>query len=337
MSGQLPNGTHINPKFAKNVHINPKFVKNEENSGSSKVHVNPNFAKRALPPIPKAETSPKKATNPKAHLNPNFISDYKMAIEGKIHVNPNFPKISPTSALEKENIKTPKTGSMKTPSTFSSAKTLFKKIGNRKLVRVKASQETPKTFTKIGTRKLIRTESPKAKKVALQKKPQHSLEGTYKVKTSKKIVKNSPRKIFIKKKRLSNSPRKRFALAKVLNPFRIDRRPNQKILKRTITPRKSSSSTRSTKSTSSRSKVSPKVPTPKKTETPLIKTPAPPKPARKTPVKPKPSTTLINVQGKIHQLFFLFKKSNLKPCSFRSEIHSLRQWAQTEPHCRSCT
>ena len=157
MSGQLPNGTHINPKFAKKVHINPKFVKNEEKCNST-VHVNPNFAKRALPPIPKAaETSPKKASNPsnpKAHLNPNFISEYKMAIEGKIHVNPNFPvpKISPTSALEKENIKTPKTGPMKTPmNTFSSAtKTLFKKIGNRKLVRVKASQETPKTFTKIG-------------------------------------------------------------------------------------------------------------------------------------------------------------------------------------------
>ena len=187
MSGQLPNGTHINPKFAKKVHINPKFVKNEEKCNSS-VHVNPNFAKRALPPIPKAaETSPKKASNPKAHLNPNFISEYKMAIEGKIHVNPNFPvpKISPTSALEKENIKTPKTGPMKTPmNTFSSAtKTLFKKIGNRKLVRVKASQETPKTFTKIGTRKLIRTESPKVKKVALQKTTQHSLEGTYKVKT----------------------------------------------------------------------------------------------------------------------------------------------------------
>ena len=129
MSGQLPNGTHINPKFAKNVHINPKFVKSDENV-SSKVHVNPNFAKRALPPIPKAETSPKKASNPKAHLNPNFISDYKMAIEGKIHVNPNFPRISPTSALEKENIKTPKTGPMKTPRTFSSAT----KLCSRKLV-----------------------------------------------------------------------------------------------------------------------------------------------------------------------------------------------------------
>ena len=150
MSGQLPNGTHINPKFANKVHINPKFVKDE--GSKSKVHVNPNFAKRALPPIPKAETSPKKTEKtPKAHLNPNFISDYKMKIEGKIHVNPNFPKISPTSALEKENIKTPKNPSMKTPSTFSSAtKTLFKKIGNRKLVRVKPSQETPRTFTKIG-------------------------------------------------------------------------------------------------------------------------------------------------------------------------------------------
>ena len=147
---------------------------------------------------------------------------------------------------------------------------------------------------------MIRTESPKVKKVALQKKPQNSLEGTYKVKTNRKIVKtssNSPhKKIFIKKKRLSNSsPRKRFALAKVLNPFRIDRRPNQKILKRSITPRKSNQSRSSNKSI--KHKLSPKVPTPKKTETPVIKTPAPPKPARKTPVKPKPSTTLINVQG----------------------------------------
>ena len=163
MSGHLPN-PHINPKFAKNVHINPKFVKDES---KNKVLVNPNFAKRALPPIPKAGASPKKAEvnpkrdskGPKAHLNPNFISDYKMAIEGKIHVNPNFPKISPTSALEKENIKTPKTGTLKTPLAFSSAtKTLFRKIGNRKLVRVKSSQETPRTFTKIGKLFLFKIE-----------------------------------------------------------------------------------------------------------------------------------------------------------------------------------
>ena len=154
---------------------------------------------------------------------------------------------------------------------------------------------------------MIRTESPKVKKVALQKTIQHSLEGTYKVKTSRKIVKTrsnsgtSPnKKIFIKKKRLSNSsPRKRFALAKVLNPFRIDRRPNQKILKRSITPRKSnSSSTRSSTKSVVKHKLSPKIPTPTKTETPaMMKRPAPPKPARKTPVKAKPSTTLINVQG----------------------------------------
>jgi hypothetical protein len=30
---------------------------------------------------------------------------------------------------------------------------------------------------------------------------------------------------------------------------------------------------------------------------PVMKKPAPPKPARRTPAKPKPSTTLINVQG----------------------------------------
>ena len=67
--------------------------------------------------------------------------------------------MSPTSALEKENLRTPAATSnaAKTPSVFSSAtKSLFRKIGNRKLVRMKSnngnnsrnsassSQDTPK-------------------------------------------------------------------------------------------------------------------------------------------------------------------------------------------------
>jgi len=173
MSQPLPSGTHLNPKFSgvhinpnfkgksettpvqSNVHVNPNFKKNEPQSSASNIHVNPNFSNRALPPIPGSSSpTPTPPSSPKskakAHINPNFLDGkkakayeeaIKMAVEGKIHINPNFKaaKISPTSALEKENIKTPlNIRKMKTPASgFSSAtKTLFKKIGQRKLVRV---------------------------------------------------------------------------------------------------------------------------------------------------------------------------------------------------------
>ena len=284
MSQPLPSGTHLNPKFSgvhinpnfkgksettppqSNVHVNPNFKKNEPQSSTSNIHVNPNFSNRALPPIP-GSSSPQPPTPPspksKAHINPNFLDGkkakayeeaIKMAVEGKIHVNPNFKpaKISPTSALEKENIKTPLSNfrKMKTPSAsgFSSAtKTLFKKIGQRKLVRVggssknnskmadkSASQETPKQ-----SRKFINKETTSIllnhKKTNSSNANNLSLEGTYKVKTDRKIVKKqSPRfhTPFSSKKRkrhvVNNSPtvvhKKRFKLVKVLNPFRVDRK-----------------------------------------------------------------------------------------------------------------
>lgn len=248
----LPSGTHLNPKFngirinpnfkkeSDKIHVNPKFI---SENGKNNVHVNPKFANRALPPIPGS----------KSYVNPQFIDGkkakaYEEAIKNAVHVNPKFKK------GEKENA-TPSRSSgsnnrLLTP--FSSAtKTLFKKIGQRKLVRV----------------------SPR-------NKVQKNLEGTYKVKTNRKIVKkSSPAKPSPSTPLTSKrSPLKRrnfkhkrggFALKKVLNPFRLDRRKN--VVKKPVSK-----------------PPTPKAPQPSPTK---IKTPAPPKPARRT------KTTLINVQG----------------------------------------
>ena len=113
MSGHLPNGTHINPKFsgmhinpnfktsdakksAQQIHVNPKFVQNQgmntdattSNSSvpksnvvhinpkfeSNGVHINPKFANRALPPLPGQKSHIKKA---KTHVNPSFLDGKK--------------------------------------------------------------------------------------------------------------------------------------------------------------------------------------------------------------------------------------------------------------------
>ena len=113
MSGHLPNGTHINPKFsgmhinpnfktsdakksAQQIHVNPKFVQNQgmntdattSNSSvpksnvvhinpkfeSNGVHINPKFANRALPPLPGQKSPIKKA---KTHVNPSFLDGKK--------------------------------------------------------------------------------------------------------------------------------------------------------------------------------------------------------------------------------------------------------------------
>jgi len=322
MSQPLPSGTHLNPKFSgvhinpnfkgksettppqSNVHVNPNFKKNEsqQSTSTSNIHVNPNFSNRALPPIPGSSlpqpptpSSPK--SKAKAHINPNFLDGkkakayeeaIKMAVEGKIHINPNFKpaaaKISPTSALEKENIKTPALQNirkMKTPSAsgFSSAtKTLFKKIGQRKLVRVggsssknnskmadkSASQETPKQSRKFINKENTTSIINNHKKSNCNNANNLSLEGTYKVKTDRKIVKKQSPRFHTpfasskkRKRQLNNSPtvvhKKRFKLVKVLNPFRVDRRikkeqqqhqisNSRKILKRTLTPRRQGSS-----------------------------------------------------------------------------------------------
>jgi len=347
MSGHLPNGTHINPKFSgahinpnfkggsdksqsqQQIYINPKFIPNEESKPQAKpqskhVYINPKFANRALPPIPSSSSD-----STKAHINPEFLDGkkakayeeaIKMAVESKIHVKPN---VSPTSALEKENVRTP-SHPIKTPSVFASAKkSLFKKIGNRKLVRVKSTssnksdQETPKfrtSLTKIGHRKLIKgkPQSPQKQSVKVVKKKKLSLEGTYRVKTSRKVVKNSS-PIFVtpftSRKRKASTPsskspmsRKRFALSRVLNPFKVDRRLSsssvKKPMKRTVTPKKLGSGRN--KKTSLNNSCSPsRVQKYAINNTPLMKKPAPPKPTRRTPAasSSKPSTTLINVQG----------------------------------------
>jgi len=362
MSGHLPNGTHINPKFsgmhinpnfktsdakksAQQIHVNPKFVQNQgmntdattSNSSvpkSNVVHINPKFANRALPPLPGQKSPIKKA---KTHVNPSFLDGkkakayeeaIKMAVESKVHVK---AKVSPTSAMEKENLRTPApstSNSSKTPSVFSSAtKALFKRIGNRKLVRVKSnsnsaqtgstsSQDTPKfrtSLTKIGTRKLVQANS---KKLSPKNKAKLSLEGTYKVKTSRKIVKKQRSPIFAtpfsaKKRKVQSSPNykspnktRKYGLSKVFNPFRIDRRASAPAVKkrRSATSHSFMAATTAKKNIGSPMKAQkPMSNTNNQIQnykvSPVMKKPAPPKPARRTPAKPKPSTTLINVQG----------------------------------------
>ena len=359
---EKPSQIHINPNFkgktgekneqSQQILVNPNFANralppipgssSPKRSANNKPHINPNFldgkkakayetaikmvvdgkiANQVVHPTA-GPSSPKRNANNKPHINPNFLDGKK----SKVYEEAIKPKISPTSALEKENIKTPAHQPQKTPSTFSSAKTLFKKIGQRKLVRVKNSklnhsnQQTPKQPVKkiVTSRKVIRVQSTKKLSSKNSAAANLSLEGTYKVKTDKKIVKRSP--IFNtpfstkkRKRRFSNSPsivhKKRFKLVKVLNPFRVDRRKNKKeaqsrkIMTRSLTPRRQGSTTSSkTKKINSpvvKSSILKESQKPKSCTPQLMKKPVPPKPVRKTPVRPKPAvaTTLINVQG----------------------------------------
>ena len=200
------------------VHVNPKFA-SRANGGVAPVaggggpppHINPNF-NRPLPPVPGDPSSFAKVP----HVNPAFMrkgsvvaldaakqKEYDDVVvkkaaaaiaQNKVFVNPKFgsskttyvdpsrKKVvkksaaaagSPNSSSEKEN-------SPGTPAA-SNRRTVFKKIGRRKLVRVdscgKKASATPKKkkmvtattevvqparstpFRKIGTRKLIRLQS----------------------------------------------------------------------------------------------------------------------------------------------------------------------------------
>ena len=292
---------HINPNFKRTaspttVHVNPNFAPKAPGTAPIAIasgpspHINPNF-NRPLPPVP-GDSSTAKVP----HVNPAFVKqsvaidaakqkEYDDVVvkkaaaaiaQNKVFVNPKFgnskttyvdpsrKKVvkknaaaagSPNSSSEKEN-------SPGTPSA-SNRRTVFKKIGRRKLVRVdtkkgqqqqhtkkrmvtattevvQPSRSTP--FRKIGTRKLIRLQSRNsAHKSPKKTTPNHLV---YKVKSSRVAAttpRNSPSAkrgflmsrfvtpLSLRKKRASPSPRlskshNTYLFHKVLNPFKVDRR-----------------------------------------------------------------------------------------------------------------
>ena len=286
---------HINPNFKRTaspttVHVNPNFAPKAPAAPSASgpsPHINPNF-NRPLPPVP-GDSSSAKAP----HVNPAFMKkavaidvvkqkEYDDVVvkkaaaaiaQNKVFVNPKFGNSKTTyvdpsrkkvakkhAAADSPNSSSEKENSPGTPSA-SNRRTVFKKIGRRKLVRVEnnkkqhpkkkmvtattevvqPSRSTP--FRKIGTRKLIRLQSRNsAHKSPKKTTPNHLV---YKVKSSRVTTpRNSPSAkrgflmsrlvtpLSLRKRRASPSPRlskshNAYLFHKVLNPFKVDRRPKK--------------------------------------------------------------------------------------------------------------
>jgi hypothetical protein len=229
---------HINPNFKASsstptVHVNPNFK--SSTSATPVPHINPNFSNRPLPAVP-----PAKANDAKAHINPAFITrkadlidptkqkEYDEAVvrkaaaamaavafakqnkTSKVYVNPKFGNAKSTyidpnrkKVVSKKCDSSPNSSEKENSSPGSSRKTVFKKIGTKKLVRISSkpkktmvatievqqARSTP--FRKIGTRKLIRLQSRNTAEAKSPKTAKHHF--VYKVKTSRKIVK-TPKK-----------------------------------------------------------------------------------------------------------------------------------------------
>ena len=289
---------HVNPNFVPTA-PSPSAPDETAASNGPSPHINPNF-NRPLPPVPGAAPSNNKAP----HVNPAFIKkavaidaakqkEYDAAVvkkaaaaiaQTKVFVNPKFGNSkttyvdpnrktvaakrkyaaadSPNSSSEKEN--SPGGG---TASASLNRRTVFKKIGKRKLVRVEKKAQQPKKmvtattevvqparstpFRKIGTRKLIRLQSRNSAHKSPKTTPNHFV---YKVKSSRITTpRHSPaaaakRGFFmsrlvtplsLRKKRSfakASSPSSRLSKShnthlfhKVLNPFKVDRRPKAQV------------------------------------------------------------------------------------------------------------
>lgn len=290
---------HINPNFKRTaspttVHVNPNFAPKAPAAAAAapiasgpSPHINPNF-NRPLPPVP-GDSSVKAP-----HVNPAFIKpavaidvakqkEYDDAVvkkaseaiaQNKVFVNPKFgnskttfvdpsrKKVVKKNAAADSPNSSEKENSPGGPSA-SNRRTVFKKIGRRKLVRVdnkKGQQQHPKKkmvtattevvqpsrstpFRKIGTRKLIRLQS--RHKSPKKTTPNHLV---YKVKSSRVHAATTPRNspsakrgflmsrlvtpLSLRRKRSSPSPRlskshNAYLFHKVLNPFKVDRRPKK--------------------------------------------------------------------------------------------------------------
>ncbi len=284
---------HINPNFNRPLPPVPNATAaatlnnaiNDDayyssSSNRTKTHFNPAFMGSPSKNKPAAVIDPAKqkayddvvvkkasAAAQKVLINPKFATGGgKMTFidpsRKKVAAAGTSGKSSPgSSSSEKEN--SPATARISTPPSVN-RKTVFKKIGQRKLVRVKQKKISARTevvqsakstpFRKIGTRKLIRLQSREPPAPPKQRKsPTHLV---YKVKTNRKIVKSpggpgvaatplrtptarrfiisklvTPLSLRRKRRSTAASPRLNRShngqLLQRLNPFKIDRRPKK--------------------------------------------------------------------------------------------------------------
>jgi len=139
------------------------------------VHINPNFG------VPTKPTHPSKP----ARHSLMVTSEMSQKLEEELQMNRRKELETPKASVDKENVPSSKSKlNLFTPLR----KSAFKKIGSRKLVRVKrksgGSPGTPNaSFKKIGSKKLIRIQESAAKNKDSEKG------SMYQVKTKTKIVK----------------------------------------------------------------------------------------------------------------------------------------------------
>ena len=216
------------------------------------------------------------------------------------------------SSSEKEN--------SPTITKSSPRKTAFKKIGKRKLVRIKSKVQTQKStkstgFKKIGTKKLVRVSSQQRKSPTKPSTPALA----YKIKTNKKLIKTpisfssrihklvTPLSLrrTARRERAKQSPHSKSSghspfYYKVLNPFKVDRRQERKKLPTTPHPtiRRSPKISAALKLAPPSSNSTPMAVVPSSGTTATPKTMPPPKPARQSVNRNKAGgDTVVNIEG----------------------------------------
>ena len=357
-----PSGVHLNPRLAGQAHLNPNF----QQLSSSNVHLNPKFANRPLPSLPKEEEEVGGGQAPLPHVNPRFLpgkekkappdideakkEGYHQAIAksvaGKVFVNPKFGERTAAAADSKTVYVDPSLvkmrkmpgetkkkrdspGSEKENRPKVVRKSVFKKIGNKKLIRIRKDSSTCSTpkqqqcspaqkrrasgeMRKIGTRKLIRV------------KPKNSPQPPKRVGTPRQHQQNLSWKSRFYRTPPPATTKKRSVILRLVTPLSLRKvrvvhpaaRTSQSLLgpptaaagrrrnlyRRMLNPfkvdRRKSSKTASAATATPHNKTT----TPTTTTSPA-KSVAPPKPARtsllQTPATPaaKREDAVINIQG----------------------------------------
>jgi len=185
---------HLNPSFSTSVSIDQKkkiefeqAIRNRvEVQPPPKVLVNPRFKKQtsATETVTSDNGRKVRPEKPKRHslYTPNIATP----------IVSSTPANSKSIIEEKENVPSTSAKSSRYNLFTPLRKTAFRKIGTKKLVRVKSKSPTAHTplnhsFKKIGSKKLIRIRK-NTEKSADKSSPAR----TYKVKTKTKIVKKTP-------------------------------------------------------------------------------------------------------------------------------------------------
>merc|ERR1719186_929472 len=187
---------HLNPSFSTSVSIDQKRKIEFEQAirssvdAQSKVLVNPRFKKHVS--VPETATSDKVKTRPeKPKRNSLYNPQMSTPVVSSTPLVSSTPACK-TSNEEKENVPSSSVKSSKYNLFTPLRKTAFRKIGTKKLVRVKSKSPTAHTpfntsFKKIGSKKLIRI-SKNTEKSTDKDSPAR----VYNVKTKTKIVKKTP-------------------------------------------------------------------------------------------------------------------------------------------------